>query len=108
MFVEKTITKEVFTQVLEDVKMVSDYQDHLNAFFKKNDVDGYIFQPDCTCSVLQLLHFIFGERDVEEWISYFCFELDFGRKYKDGMVTDKDGKNIPLGTIGDLYNVLTM
>lgn len=104
---DKIITKENFKKIMEDVKLAHNYQEKLNNFFSKNNVDGYIFQPDCTCAVLQLLHLIFKEKDANEWISYFCFELDFGKKYKEGKVLDKNGKKIPLATIDDLYDLLT-
>lgn len=102
----KVITREVFKKVLEDAQQVNDYQVGLNNFFRKHNADGYIFQPDCMSSLLELLH-LFFEKDSDEWISYFCFELDFGRKYKDGMITDKNGKNIQLKTIDDLYDLLS-
>ncbi len=39
-------------------------------------------------------------------IEYFCFELDFGRKYKDGMVT-QDDEIVDLSTSGKLWDYLT-
>lgn len=101
------LTKETFIEIMEDIQKSHDYQEGLNDYFKKHDVDGYIYQPDCLSSSLKLLHLIFAEKDINEWISYFCFELDFGRKYKDGMVTDENGKNISLATVEDLYILLT-
>lgn len=105
--IKDIITKEVFNEIIEDIRIANDYQENLNKFFSKNGADGYIFQPDCTCSVLKLLHLIFGEKDADEWIEHFCLELNFGRKYKEGDVLDKDGKNIPLTTTDDLYRLLT-
>jgi hypothetical protein len=43
--------------------------------------------------------------DTDDWIDYFVWELDFGRDYKDGCVT-ADGKNIPLKTADDLWDIL--
>ena len=104
---EGIVSREIFTEVIEEVQKSYDYQEGLNNFFEKNSVDGYIYQPDCICAVIKLLHNIFIEKDTNEWISYFCFEINFGRKYKEGLVLDKDGKNINLSTIDDLYNLLT-
>lgn len=101
----KIITREIFREIMEEVKQVNDYQTELNGFFKKKDVDGYLIQPDCVSSTLKLLH-LFFDKDADEWISYFCFELDFGRRYKEGMVTDENGKSIQLKTIDDLYDLL--
>lgn len=91
---------------MKEVEDVYRYHEKLNDFFRDNDVDGCIYQPDCTVAILKLLHNLFGEKDKDEWISYFCFELDFGAKYKDGVVKDADGAPIKLSTYEDLYNIL--
>lgn len=101
------ISREDFTSIMEDLQSVNDYTNALNDCFRKHDVDGYLFQPDCTCSTIKLLHLMFGKADEAEWIEYFVFDMDFGRKYKDGAVTDGKGKNIKLASIDDLYNLLT-
>lgn len=105
---EGYITRELFTEIIEEIQKTYDYQEGLNKYFEKHGVDGYIYQPDCMCATIKLLHYIFGEKDINEWISYFCFELNFGRKYKDGAVLDDNGKNISLATSNDLYNLLTV
>lgn len=99
------LSKEIFVQVIEDVKKKCDYQSELNDFYKSHGADGYIFQPDCSESVLLLLENIFDDKD--NWISYFCFELDFGQNWKEGMITSKHGDDIPLSTTEELYNLLT-
>lgn len=104
----ENVTKKFFKEIIEEVQNVCDYQEGLNRFFEKNDVDGYLYQPDCVCATIKLLHMIFEEKDREEWISYFCFELDFGRKYKEGEVLNKNGTPIQLATIDDLYDLLTI
>ena len=40
------------------------------------------------------------------WTEYFCYELDFGRKYEEGMVKDAEGNTIPLHTPAQLYRLL--
>lgn len=100
------LSKEVFINVIEDVKRKCDYQSELNDFFRNHGADGYIFQPDCSETVLLLLENIFSD-DVDHMISYYCFELDFGRNWKPGTVTDPDGKDIKMETPEDLYAFLT-
>ena len=56
-------------------------------------------------AVTDLLSYIFCDEE-DDWIGYYCWELDMGRDYKPGMITDKDGKDIPLGTVYDLYELL--
>lgn len=105
---KEVINRETFKDIMEEIKKSYNYQEGLNKYFAKNDVDGYIYQPDCMCAAIKLLHYIFGEKDSNEWISYFCFELDFGRKYKEGSVLDENSTPISLETIDDLYDLLTM
>ncbi len=56
-------------------------------------------------AVTSLLSYIFCDEE-DDWIGYYCWELDMGKKWHCGMVTSKDGKDIPLGTVRDLYELL--
>lgn len=100
------LSKEDFVTAINDIKLVNNYQDGLNNYFRKNNVDGYIFQPDCTDTVLRLLHIYFGDADKDNWIEHFCFDLEFGKKWKKDMIKDKDGADIKLATPEDLYDYL--
>ncbi len=99
------LSKEVFVKTINEVQKVWDYSNSLDKFFRENDVEGYIIQPDCTDTVVNLLHEIFEEKDKLEWISYYCWELDFGRKWVKGTVID-NGKDIILNNAGALYDFL--
>ena len=55
--------------------------------------------------LLDLMTDIF--EDKEDWIGYYVFELKWGEEYEPGMVKDKDGNDVPLATLEDLYNILT-
>ena len=49
--------------------------------------------------------------DESDWIGYYMWELDFGRKnrmdYKDRYtITDKDGKDVPCSTPSELYDCI--
>lgn len=44
--------------------------------------------------------------DESEWIAYYVYELDFGLLNDTYKVTDKKGKEIPLKTTKDLWNIL--
>lgn len=100
------VSKEEFVTAIEEIKKVDDYQDGLNGYFRKNNVDGYIFQPDCIPTTLRLLHLIFGDADKEEWIDYFCNELGYGKKWKPGTAKGNNGEDIKLETPEDLYDFL--
>ena len=102
-----SISKEEFIKAIEDVKTVSKYHEGLNNFFRKNNVQGYIFQPDCCDTVLRLLHNVFSEGDKDKWIEYFCFDLNYGKKWEQGSIRDKYGKEIVLQTSEDLYKLIS-
>lgn len=102
----RILSKEEFIVAIEDIKSVNDYHSGLNDYFHKNGADGYLFQPDCTATSLLLLHKIFGDSDNDNWIEYFCFDLNFGEKWKPGLLTEKDGTDIRLETADDLYELL--
>lgn len=100
------ISKELFVEVIEDARKSDDYQNWLNKQLKENGVDGYLFLPTCVDSVVKLLHTYFEKFDTNDIISYFCFELDYGRKWKSGMISEKNGADIDISTPEKLYEYL--
>lgn len=44
--------------------------------------------------------------DQYEYIDYFIYELDYGRKYEAGMITDENDQDIDIHTPGLLYDFL--
>lgn len=63
-----------------------------------------IFLPSLESECVELLSYIFDDKG--EWISYFMYELDYGKKYEDGCITDENGNNIRLSNTKELYNLL--
>lgn len=98
------MSKESFCQVMYDYKSMWNFTDEMNDLFRKYKSDGEVYPPMCTETVIDLLKFIFNDKD--QWINYWIFELDFGKDYEDGWVTQKDGTIIPLKTVEDLYDLL--
>ena len=98
------MSRESFCKVMNNYRSMFDFTDEMNDLFDKYKMDGNIYPPMCTETVVDLLEFIFN--DENQWISYWIFELDFGKNYEDGWVTQKDGAVIPLKTVEDLYDLL--
>ena len=98
------MSKKSFCQVMDDYKTMFNFTDEMNELFDKYKCDGYIYPPICTETVVNLLEFIFD--DINQLISYWVWELDFGERYEDGDVKDKKGEIIPLKTTEDLYDLL--
>ena len=45
--------------------------------------------------------------DQYEYIDYFIYELDYGRKYEPGMITDESGQDIDIHTSKLLYDFIS-
>lgn len=67
----------------------------------------------CNAAALQISHessvvFLLKRimRDQYEYIDYFIYELDYGRKYEAGMITDENGEDIDLRTPELLYDFI--
>lgn len=104
---DNVIKKDEFVKIIEDIQKSDMYAEKLNSFFKKEKIDGYIYQPNCVDTSLRLLHLLLEEYDKSDLIETFCVDLDFGKKWKEGSVTTKDGVDIKLKTIEDLYDALS-
>ena len=45
--------------------------------------------------------------DKYDYIEYFIYELDYGRKYEAGMITDESGQDIDIHTSELLYDFIS-
>ena len=63
-----------------------------------------MFIPAMISNLVDLLEYTMNDKD--EWISYFVYELDCGKRYKEGAIKNADGSPIPLATIEDLWAIL--
>lgn len=100
------VSKEDFIIYLENIQNTWEYQHDLNKFFDKHNVVGYFYQPDCTESLLKLLHNIF-ENKTDKYIEYFCYETKFGKNPIPKLFRDAQGKETLITNAGELYEFLT-
>ena len=99
------ISYEDFEKHLTDIQNLTDFEDGIRELSKKfQDSLVEIYFPTLIENVVQLLQQV--TNDTDEWISYWVYDLNCGKEYKDGCITDKDGKNIRLKTIKDLWNMI--
>ena len=98
------LTKNEFIDVINQLQTTMEFTDKINGVLRCYPDCGYIFPPDGVTAAVTVLEKMFDEPyDIE----YFCFELDFGRKWKHGMCTDRDGNDVCLATAADLYDAIT-
>ena len=99
------LTKQDFTEYIQALKDNWDFGNELMNLFDKYGGDiGICEKPDCAVQLVTLLSLVMN--DYDDWIGYYCYELDFGKNWSPGMITDSDGKDVPLGTVDDLWKLL--
>ncbi|MDX8341179.1 hypothetical protein SLH46_18415 [Draconibacterium sp. IB214405] len=61
--------------------------------FKGDSVNVFYPNHFLTNTIMEVIHEFIGNNSQDKarmtWTEYFCFELDFGRKYKPGMIKEK-------------------
>jgi len=97
--------KRVFEESIEAIERKVYFEEKFNDLLKEADADGYVFFGEIDCLLLKVWSLILG--DKSDWISYFCWELDFGKKWKPGTIEDENGKDIKLQTVEDLWVILS-
>jgi hypothetical protein len=104
------ITKEEFVDIINKLRETSDLVDKVDTLFRESREN--VECDFCNAASLQISHEPIVVkllqkimRDKGEDISYFIYELDYGRDYKHGSVTDSNGI-VDMGTPEALYELL--
>lgn len=102
------ITLKEFKAYIEDIKSVYDFECQLmelcSTFNKQTQHQALFEIPTLVETSINLLEELVGDKG--EWISYWFFELEYGKLADDFTVEDEEGNNIPLMTIEDLWNII--
>lgn len=104
------ITKKEFVDIINRLKETDDFVNMVNnkARELRDAIESDFFNA-CGLSishesiVVRLLEDIFNDYDT---ISWWLYELDYGREYKKGCLKDENGKNINVSTPEKLYDYL--
>lgn len=103
------ISKEKFVEIINRLKSYNELQNKINDLFKENidnkEMDFMNAGSICIgheSVVIELLENMFNT----DMISYWIYELDYGKEYKDGYVQDGEGNNIDISTAEKLYGYL--
>ena len=105
-----TINKGYLLNKEEFVKIISEFQkqqEFLHSIYVASDglVDLYEIVGPYETIARELLVRMYSDEEAE-WISYFMYELDFGKRYHAGSIQDEFGNPIPLATAEDLWEFL--
>ena len=103
------ISKEKFVEIINRLKNYKELQDKINDLFKENidNKEMDVMNAGSICIghesvVVYLLEKMFDT----DMISYFIYELEYGKKYKTGCVLDENMNEIDLSTAEKLYDYL--
>ena len=105
------IKKDLFVQTIDFIRDRNDAIDKLNKAFT-DEFEDSVFYPyfKYQAQLLKVLaaSFDYDDAIIADWIEYFCFEIDFGRKHgpADEYAWEKDGTPIKLGNAEELYDYL--
>ena len=104
------LTKEEFVDIITRLRESSDLVDKVDTLFRESREN--VECDFCNTASLQISHETIVVnllqkimRDEAEDISYFIYELDYGRDYEPGCVTDGNGI-VDMGTPEALYELL--
>ena len=107
-----SISKEEFIEILNRLRDSSDLVSKVDELFRNSRenvecdfCNGASLQISHESTVVFLLRKLLN--DAIENIDYFIYELDYGRKYEPGMITDENGHDIDLSSAEKLYDYLT-
>jgi hypothetical protein len=102
---DNIFTLNEFIGIMKKWEQIVRFKENLWEFRKNEECFDFDF-PTLEWSLKLTLEKMFCDDADLGWIEYFAYDLDFGKKYEDGMIKDADDSIIKLATIEDLYNVL--
>ena len=107
---EVPLTKQEFVGILNRLREATELVDKVEELFR--DSRENLESDFCNGAGLQISHEGIVVKLLEKLmqdsagnISYFIYELDYGREYREGCVSDKKG-NINISTPEKLYDYL--
>ena len=106
------ISKKEFVKIINRLKETNDFVEETNDRARKlqDAIESDFFNAmglsiSHESLVVRLLEDIFDDKDI---ISWWIYELNYGKDYKDGCFTEENGIIIDVSTAGKLYDYLTI
>jgi hypothetical protein len=104
------MTKELFVETIKQIQLQQEHDIQVSRHLGKAFPSAFEanLMPDNRLLVSQLIKILETElEDLEcKWIEYFMYELNFGRMFKMGMVTDENHEVVDLSDVGKLWEFL--
>lgn|GEM_PF-1614840 len=102
----KVLSRETFGKVIGLIREQHEIDRQVSDSLEK--LSDTFITVNSSNKIYDALYLVLEEamHDTSQWISWWIYEMDYGEKAKKGSVT-MNGKDIPVKTIDDLYNLLT-
>lgn len=103
--------KSLFIEIISEIQKQFEYDEKccnaLKIVFPSNHISKY--NNDILVNVLlKILKIQFNDNQDNSILEYFIFDLDFGKKYYEGCISDNEGKSIILNNTSNLYDYLVL
>lgn len=100
------MNKELFIKCIAQLKSHGEKVDKICDLLDELGDEHTYFYPFSSDDelILDVLRDQYGEDIVENDVCYFCYELEFGKNWEPGAVTE-NGEDVKMATIEDLYKV---
>ena len=106
------LREQEFVDIINRLREASDLQEQVDKLFRNSREN--IENDFSNAAALQISHestvvFLLKKmlHDKYDYIEYFIYELDYGRKYELGMITDENGQDIDIHTPELLYDFIS-
>ena len=86
--------------IVESIRKYEKFNKAIQEYTNDTNFSGFFMNDDFLLDLLKELY-----DDKSDWIGYWLYDLDCGKFAKKNSVKMK-GKNIPIKTLDDLYNII--
>ena len=100
------MNKELFTYIVNKMDELYQEQEVFNNVLKTldNDFGGCLIHNKTISLLEEVLKKLVN--DKYDYIGYYLWELNFGKDYKDGVITEANGDIIKLSNPEELYDLI--
>jgi hypothetical protein len=97
--------KKTFKKLMTDFIKIRKDEENLHEAMRRFDSDfGGFSLGKYECLWLETMKEAMD--DEYDYLSYWIYELDFGKKAKKNSITEKNGTPIPIKTLDNLYDII--
>ena len=101
------ISKKVFVKAINAMKEYNRKIDAIQTVLEENCEEASFWPPSLWGDLVNVLKDAFNDNDdYGGMIEYFIYDLEFGKQWEPGVVTDENNKDIKMQTPEELYDYL--